>query len=67
MQLDRILKKAVDKDASDVHLSAQIAPIMRLNTQLEQLDNTIFSNDEMEQLALYILGPEAYKVYEAAG
>ena len=67
MQLDRILKKAVDKDASDVHLSAQIAPIMRLNTQLEQLDDTIFSNDEMEQLALYILGPEAYKVYEAAG
>ena len=67
MQLDRILKKAVDKDASDVHLSPDIEPIMRLNTRLAQLDKTIFTNEEMEQLALYILGPEAYKLYEALG
>lgn len=67
MQLDHILKAAVKKGASDVHLSPEIAPIIRLNTRLEELDNTVLSREEMEHMALYVLGLENYKIFEAKG
>lgn len=67
MQLDLILKTAVDKGASDVHLSPDIAPIIRFNTRLEKLDAAAFSQRAMEQMALYVLGPENYKIFAGRG
>ena len=67
MQLDQILKAAVRKGASDVHLSPLTPPIIRLNTRLIKLDNSILSKDEMEQTALYILGLDDYKVFDKQG
>jgi len=67
VQLDQILKAAVRKGASDVHLSPLTPPIIRLNTRLIKLDNSILSKDEMEQTALYILGLDDYKVFDKQG
>lgn len=67
MQLDQILKAAVRKGASDVHLSPLTPPIIRLNTRLIKLDNSILSKEEMEQTALYILGLDDYKVFDKQG
>jgi len=67
VQLDQILKAAVRKGASDVHLSPLTPPIIRLNTRLIKLDNSILSKEEMEQTALYILGLDDYKVFDKQG
>ncbi|NLW92669.1 MAG: type IV pili twitching motility protein PilT, partial [Syntrophomonadaceae bacterium] len=54
MQLDQILKTAVKKGASDVHLSALTPPIIRVNTRLIKLNEEAMHKEELEQMALYI-------------
>jgi twitching motility protein PilT len=67
VQLDHILKNAVIKGASDVHLSPLTPPIIRVNTRLIKLNEEAMHKEELEQMALCILGLDNYKVFDAQG
>lgn len=56
MQLDNILKKAVERRASDLHLLVGKPPIVRIDGGLVELDGkNILSEKEAEQIILGIL------------
>jgi len=67
VQLDHLLKTAVDKGASDVHLSALTPPIIRINTRLVKLNDELLHREELEQMALCILGLDNYKTFDDQG
>lgn len=56
--IDELLKKAVEAGASDLHLSVGIAPTVRVNGQLQPLEDTKLRPADTEQLALSVLPPE---------
>lgn len=67
MQLNEILKAAVDRGASDVHLSPLTPPIIRFNTRLVELNDTVLEKEELEQMALEILGDKAHRIFMVEG
>ena len=67
MELNEILKTAVDRGASDVHLSPLTPPIIRFNTRLIELNDTVLEKEELEQMALGILGDKAHRVFMVEG
>lgn len=67
MYLDEILKAAVDSGASDVHLSPLTPPIIRLNTRLVKLNDTVLHKEQLEQMALHILHDDGFKAFVEEG
>lgn len=67
MKLNEILQSGVDRGASDVHISALTPPIIRLNTRLMKLNDTILSKEQLEEMAQQILGDDIYKLYSESG
>ncbi|MFC1730231.1 type IV pilus twitching motility protein PilT [candidate division KSB1 bacterium] len=64
MKLDKLLKYAVDKDASDLHVSAGFPPIIRLNGDLRKIDLPVLSKSEIHKLLLEVLNPKQKKQLE---
>ncbi len=67
MELNEILAAGVKIGASDVHLSALTPPIIRFNTRLIKLNDTVLQKEELEQMALDILGDKAHRVFMVEG
>jgi len=67
MQLNEILTTGVKIGASDVHLSPLTPPIIRYNTRLLKLNDTILQPQELEQMALDMLGDKAHRVFMVEG
>ncbi len=67
MLLDQILKEAVYMGASDVHLSPQSQPIVRLNTRLMPFSKIVLHQEDLEEMALKILGDEGYLSFQLEG
>ena len=67
MLLDQILKEAVYMGASDVHLSPQTQPIVRLNTRLMPFSKIVLQQEDLEQMALKILGDEGFLSFQLEG
>lgn len=65
--LEQILKEAVYMGASDVHLSPRTQPIIRLNTRLLKLNKMILLPEDLEKMALQILGDEGYLSFQLEG
>ncbi len=55
VDLDKILKYAVERQASDIHLSAGLPPILRIHGSLRRLDMAPVSREGMLQLISAIL------------
>lgn len=57
MTLEDILRKALSKGATDVHLKAGILPVVRLNGQLQPLDinGSSLTGEQIEGMALTIM------------
>jgi len=53
--LENLLKLAAEKKASDLHLSADSAPWLRINGELAPIDTVIINSFELEQLIKKIL------------
>ena len=67
MLLDQILKEAVYMGASDVHLSPLSQPIIRLNTRLIPFSKIVLHQEDLEEMALKILGDEGYLSFQLEG
>ena len=52
VEIRSILAEAVIKDASDVNINVGLPPIIRVNTELTEMDFPIISNDEAREILL---------------
>lgn len=67
MTLDSLLKQAVTRGASDVHLAPGNPAMIRLNTRLTVLNETILSSADTEKMALRILGNDGFAQLQEIG
>ena len=67
MKLDNLLKEAVSRGASDIHLAPGNPAMIRLNTRLMVLNDTILSSADTENMALRILGNDGFAQLQEIG
>jgi twitching motility protein PilT len=63
-KIDEILKYAVEKKASDIHILAKLPPFIRINGKLAPTPFPSFSNEECKQIIYEILREEQIKTFE---
>lgn len=61
MNIDALLKKAIEQRASDLHLSAGLAPMLRIDGDLQPVDNQTLSSDDLKKALLSMMTPEEQK------
>ena len=64
MDMKKILKMAIDEQASDVHLNVGMAPIFRKNTELLKTDFEVVSNENAEKIVTEMVGPERFRKFK---
>jgi len=63
-KIDEILKYAVEKKASDIHILAKLPPFIRINGKLTSTPFSSLSNEECKQIIYEILREEQIKTFE---
>ena len=58
MRLEELLKIAIQKKASDLHLTANLPAYLRIDGQLKKVSDQILGAKEVQTLAFSILSPE---------
>ncbi|GAA0788869.1 type IV pilus twitching motility protein PilT [Hathewaya limosa] len=66
IKLDDLLEIAVEKNASDIHLTVGAYPYIRVNGELSKVYNEKLTVDDTKNFAIAILN-EDYKTYETIG
>lgn len=67
MELKNLLAQTVQLGASDLHLKSGNPPVMRINGQINTLDQPVISPAETRFVARKILGNEKYEQFERQG
>ncbi|MDX9739199.1 MAG: PilT/PilU family type 4a pilus ATPase [Candidatus Dojkabacteria bacterium] len=62
--IDELLKYAIEKGASDLHISVGYPPIIRVDGQLENVNESIVTPQDAEELILPILTDEKKELLE---
>lgn len=65
--LDQLLKQAVIREASDVHLAPGNRAMVRINTKLTALNDIVLSATDTENMALRILGNDGFAQLQEIG
>lgn len=66
VNIDEILRKAVDGDASDIHLVAGHPPMVRIHTKMQPMEGyTVLSAEETLGMIKHMAGPEQMQRFEA--
>ncbi|MCK4244777.1 MAG: type IV pilus twitching motility protein PilT [Candidatus Omnitrophica bacterium] len=64
MKLEELLRKTIERDASDLHLAVDSPPVIRINEKLIPLGNKPLSDVDTKELAYSIMSEEQRKVFE---
>jgi twitching motility protein PilT len=56
-----ILEKAIENNASDIHINVGMPPVLRKNTELLDTDFPEVSNEDAKEMVLSMIGPERFK------
>jgi twitching motility protein PilT len=56
-----ILEKAIENEASDIHINVGMPPVLRKNTELLDTDFPEVSNEGAKEMVLSMIGPERFK------
>ncbi|MCD4831794.1 MAG: PilT/PilU family type 4a pilus ATPase [Anaerohalosphaeraceae bacterium] len=59
-----ILARSIEAGASDLHINAEMRPIMRINTRLTEMDCPEISNASAAKMLLEMLGPERFDIFK---
>ena len=62
--MDTLLRMVVEQKATDLHLSANLAPHLRLDDRLMATDHAPLSGNEVKELAYSLLSPEKIERFE---
>ena len=63
IDINAILRTAVENEASDVHINVGMPPVLRKNTELIDLDLLPVTNEDAKEMILSMVGPERFKKY----
>ncbi|MCX5707533.1 MAG: PilT/PilU family type 4a pilus ATPase [Candidatus Omnitrophica bacterium] len=63
LDITKLLKMAIDKHASDLHLVAEQPLVMRINGELEFMEGQIIHADEIAQLVFSLMNKEQIRVF----
>jgi len=64
MEIKNILAKAIEQDASDVHINVGLQPVIRRNTELINLDFDVVSQQSAKQMLLSMIGQDKFSRFE---
>ena len=64
IKLEELLRKTIEKDASDLHLAVDSPPVIRINEKLIPLGNKPLTDVDTKELAYSILSEEQRKTFE---
>ncbi len=59
-----ILVTAIKNNASDVHVNVGMPPVLRINTELVNLDLPVISNENAKEMVLSMVGSDRFKKFE---
>lgn len=59
-----ILTTAIEDNASDVHINVGLAPVLRKNTELIDLDLPAVSEEDVKEMVLSMIGADRFKKFE---
>lgn len=62
--LEEILDTAINAKASDIHLTTELPPVVRVNGRLLHMGNENLTPEKTESLTREILGERQYKLFE---
>lgn len=63
IDIKTILAAAIENEASDVHINVGMAPVLRKNTELIDLDLPPITNENARGMVVSMVGPERFKVF----
>ena len=66
VKIRSILAKAVKREASDVHINVGMPPVVRVNTDLMEMDFPIVTSDHARDILLSLVGREKFDKFEQA-
>ena len=64
MLLEPLLKLIVEKDGSDLYLSAGVQPSMKVQGRLHKIGKQILDGNDVASIAQSIMNPEQAKAFE---
>ena len=64
LNVKEILAKAIEVEASDVHINVGMPPVIRKNTLLITLELPDISNDNAKEMVMSMIGPDRFKIFE---
>lgn len=67
LEFERLLKKAVELNSSDLHITVGIPPTMRINGNLEPYGNEKLTPGDIKEYVNIVLDEEQYKRYNEVG
>lgn len=67
MELYSLLNQTLERKASDLHITAGVVPMLRVNGRLEPCSNKRISNDEIEGMVKYLLSDSQQKEFYEKG
>lgn len=66
MQVIELLKLALQNKASDLHLSAGVVPMLRVDGDMQKLDHPILEDKQARELCYSIMAPNQIQKYQVA-
>lgn len=67
LEFERLLKKAIELNSSDLHITVGIPPTMRINGNLEPYGNEKLTPSDIKEYVNKVLDEEQYKRYNEIG
>ncbi|WP_418792321.1 type IV pilus twitching motility protein PilT [Phosphitispora sp. TUW77] len=67
MRIDDLLKNAVEMGASDLHITTNASPVLRINGSTNFISGEKISREEVSELAEQIMGEKQKEVFEQRG
>ena len=67
MDIIKLLKEAVQKSASDLHVTVGMPPVLRINGVLVPLDHPPLTSENTQQMAQQLLEEEKYRTFTEEG
>lgn len=64
IDVKKMLAKAIEHGASDVHVNVTMPPIMRINTELMPMDLPDLNDENIRQMLLDMVGPEKCEKFD---
>src|SRR3972149_9323352 len=61
VDIKKILEKAIEADASDVHINVGMPPVLRKNTELLDMDFPVVSGEDAKEMVVAMVGPDRFK------